>query len=912
MSTRASSSTATATATAGSTSLTTATAFASLTPADIVFFDNIIATTAPGPAEFATLKHAYQQATSSHTETESPHRWNTLLSLVQVRGRTWHERWDAVRLSLGLHPLPSSPSASSSSSLRSPSASASSTGAHSETRRHDASPSRVHFTPTARQRTLDTLTARAGSLALAAASSASAGGARTPRQTQKQPQSQEQDTDDDLFAQDSDDDDDDYEYQPPTRPRQPTTPASASTTARTRTPATARSTSGKAVLADLIRAVKSISIDNQNQASNNNSATPAPSRKRPSLRSSHAELSRDDGDQDADADDSLILPPARAARIERNKHLATNPPPHPHLSAHIASVVQRARAEREALRHQHSPMDNEVLAGAKEKEIEENAAADEYARRVLLIKSLAWWLTQTRRSFARQTHVSNMHKNLLLRRVLSHWITLSHTRRAEEERAARIDQVRVIVTAWNGWMEKVRGRWSTKKEERREAIRTAFKGVVHLRGKNALTLALKTWKEKYDSRLADAVRREHLQRGALALWTLAASKMASLHAIEDRIVQRREKGRKRELWVLWKVRVREAEWERRERGRRKRALWEWWKKAAMLNNMASILERHRLLQSSLSSWLRAHTHHVHLAHSHAVFTRRSLRSLKKRTLAQWATALDALREKEEEALRFRVGSDLAHLRRCMALWMGREREMLFRRVSEGRSVSSAWGYWRKTLVEREGRYELQESILTERVRLGTLKTGWTALVSAFTLQNALGTAADALARKVSVERAFAKWRAVGRRREAEWAEAEERDTKVLVEGAWSTWVERRRGKVLERMERGRQEGLMRSAFAAWKAQTTQKQSLRLAEIRARTHDAALTQRHFLHRWTSRIIKVRNEYYDAGVRADGKLKRAAWVRWKDVLVAHGEMVGLVECFREVKAQGESPSFLHCPL
>ncbi|CAD6981105.1 unnamed protein product, partial [Tilletia controversa] len=179
----------------------------------------------------------------------------------------------------------------------------------------------------------------------------------------------------------------------------------------------------------------------------------------------------------------------------------------------------------------------------------------------------------------------------------------------------------------------------------------------------------------------------------------------------------------------------------------------------MLNNMASILERHRLLQSSLSSWLRAHTHHVHLAHSHAVFTRRSLRSLKKRTLAQWATALDALREKEEEALRFRVGSDLAHLRRCMALWMGREREMLFRRVSEGRSVSSAWGYWRKTLVEREGRYELQESILTERVRLGTLKTGWTALVSAFTLQNALGTAADALARKVSVERAFAKWRA---------------------------------------------------------------------------------------------------------------------------------------------------------
>ncbi len=94
-------------------------AFKALNDDDISFFDRLIATLPPHAADFSQLKSAYiahlpdeldyrqHQAGSSRHADETDwdaHLWSILLSLVKVRGRSWRERWDSVRLAFGLDP----------------------------------------------------------------------------------------------------------------------------------------------------------------------------------------------------------------------------------------------------------------------------------------------------------------------------------------------------------------------------------------------------------------------------------------------------------------------------------------------------------------------------------------------------------------------------------------------------------------------------------------------------------------------------------------------------------------------------------------------------------------------------------------------------------------------------------------
>ncbi|KAK0536785.1 hypothetical protein OC835_001922 [Tilletia horrida] len=1019
------SSTTTATA---STSLTSA--FAALSADDIAFFDALIAhhlpavasNTGAGVADFASLKAAYESAVRAlpQHERDSPHRWDTLLRLVQVRGRSWPERWDAVRMALGLSPRPSSSSErdsdSSTSSMTLPSE-VRRQGSYSNSRRggardgdhHDddaaddspsagsnadtdsssrhphtraahsqqrtrygaemvtaaaATPtSRVHFasssstnatasaptptpTPTARQRTLDALTARAGSLALAAGSSAAAtSGTRsadvtprtaprhtsnTPRRVTVQDADEEDDTDDDdLFA---DEDEDDFNFGP--RPgsssrstaqvqprRQPTSQPQE---------AQPRRTSGKAVLADLIRAVQRISVQDvpqgETQASNHthsqqqtkgnasgSASRHAPSTTRrpaPSLRASHAELSRS---FDQEQDSAPHHPSRRVEDEQAQRRHASKEHLNAH-QAHILAVVQRARAERDRLRrgssrHGHGTgtgtgTDTDTEGGSQQQRQHEAAlvqAADDWGRRVLLVKALSWWVTLTRRSLARTTHVDRVRSTFTLHRALAHWLDATRARLGLEQRSERIDEIRVLVGAWNTWMERVRRRAERKKDEKREEIKASFRQIVNLRNDNSRAALFRKWREQYNTRLADAVRREHLQRGALAVWTLVTSKMTHLHVRQEQWDDRWASQTRASLWAVWKAKVAEKVWERRMREKRKKEAWEWWKKAAELNNMASILERHRLLQSALSGWLRAHALQQHLSRAENIAQRWAARSLKRRVLATWSRALDAHREREESALRLRVQFDLRHLRAVVVLWTLREREGLLERVHLARRVGAALERWKARTREVETRYEAQEAVVVARRQEGLVRMGWNRLRSAFMLHSALSNAAAAWARKRRVESALGVWRQVVERKRAAAAEAERKDAGVLLGGAWSTWVAKMRERKARALEEEQKHKTLRAAFAQWQSRASLKTAHRLAAIRARTHDAERTQRTFLSRWTARIIRVRNDYYDAAARSDARLVRLGWRKWTTTLIAHGEMLGLVDSFREVKEQ-----------
>lgn len=101
------------------TNFSAAAAFASLSAPDVQFFDRVVQRVGNGASDFAALKRAYNAVLSEVAGTgaergsdgEGPldagrdaELWDALLKLVRVRGRNWAERWDGVRMSLGLEP----------------------------------------------------------------------------------------------------------------------------------------------------------------------------------------------------------------------------------------------------------------------------------------------------------------------------------------------------------------------------------------------------------------------------------------------------------------------------------------------------------------------------------------------------------------------------------------------------------------------------------------------------------------------------------------------------------------------------------------------------------------------------------------------------------------------------------------
>ncbi|KAK0545946.1 hypothetical protein OC845_004844 [Tilletia horrida] len=634
-----------ASTTTASSSLTSA--FASLSPQDIAFFDHLILHSLPRTAsDFASLKQVYDHSGSP----DSPIRWDTLLRLVHVRGRTWAERWEAVRLALGLSPHSSSEDSESSTSTttdrRRQGSSynrnhihdqhSQSAGSNADSDSSFSHQQQQHRTPTAqlssRQRTLQALTARAGSLAQGARAAATASAIRssvsrstlnTPRPTRPTPLTKQatvadaptdSDSEDDLFASDG---------QPPRG------------AARIAELSRSRSTSGKAVLADLIRAIQSISMDQSNTSSPSHSqpqvATRSPltstrqvdmltsrmaptttrqRREPPSLRASHAELSFSrEYEHLSHASSPTLLPPsspatataataAAASSTPRSRQPLSQPTHRPQqsqqqqLKQHIATVVQRARAERDRIRHSASPSSAHarLLLSPAEADAETPEdpilvqAATQFHARTLALKAFSWWITLTRRSHARTAHITRIRNDLLLRRALAHWIHRALYTREIEERAVQIDQIRVLVGSWNTWLDQVRVRVEDKKESERSRLRAAFGLIVERRMGRSKRHFLDRWKRACQTRLADSVRKEHLLRGALALWTLAASKMAALHLAEQDWEQGWGAHQKRQGWKMWRLKVLERqEWERRKTERRRIELedaFNYWKRAA--------------------------------------------------------------------------------------------------------------------------------------------------------------------------------------------------------------------------------------------------------------------------------------------------------------------------------------------
>ncbi|MCO5584864.1 hypothetical protein L7F22_038796 [Adiantum nelumboides] len=95
------------------TSTSLSSAFVHLTKKEVQFFDHVIDLLPDNAIDFSELKKAYnlarqdvQSILGTHVDQQTDTAlWDALLRLTHVRAKTWAQRWDAVRMSLGLQPL---------------------------------------------------------------------------------------------------------------------------------------------------------------------------------------------------------------------------------------------------------------------------------------------------------------------------------------------------------------------------------------------------------------------------------------------------------------------------------------------------------------------------------------------------------------------------------------------------------------------------------------------------------------------------------------------------------------------------------------------------------------------------------------------------------------------------------------
>lgn len=138
-------------------------------------------------------------------------------------------------------------------------------------------------------------------------------------------------------------------------------------------------------------------------------------------------------------------------------------------------VVRAARAERESLR----------LAEQSRLEAEEerlwslaSTKAASYYNQNLTFKVLGWWSSLTRRRMERIELVGEGRDKVLVGRKFEAWLERVRIRKEKMGRAGKIDEVRCLLGGWRKWRKKLEMRHDERKEEKKRDLKKAYSLVV--------------------------------------------------------------------------------------------------------------------------------------------------------------------------------------------------------------------------------------------------------------------------------------------------------------------------------------------------------------------------------------------------------------------------------------------------
>ncbi|EPQ26380.1 uncharacterized protein PFL1_06028 [Pseudozyma flocculosa PF-1] len=873
-------------------------AFSSLRQHEVRFFDQVIDLLPSHAADFAQLKAAYNVVVASEIEgrarsgrnagkraavdggmvdgdgSDEEQEWDTnlwscLLSLVKVRGRDWKERWDSVRMALGLEPrssgdetgqtTQSQDEGDDSASSKSPSASAEDSSSDPNRHPWQRRPTLTHAaTPRRQQEDASHHQRMAGQKRKADVPHSRHEAAAVPEVVERNsrfgtapgPSRRRGDAE-----------------AGPSRPRL----RANSHEDRLDSP---RSSSFERIER---RRMLQLGVDGFAEAEPRSDTEPLDSVRSRLQRMRIQSGGPEDSEARGQRFDSSMSDPEDSTRA-----LASSSPSGLPSTAQrrFQEVVRNSQAEREALRRARIARQE---AEEEQQWSEEARRADEVFAHRLLRTCLQWWLTVARRQAEQVRHASEAHDRIVLARSWDRWKETAQQESAERVRAERIDQVRCKLGAWRRWRRLCRQRQAAKQDEKKRALHKAYYQVTKRQKRHVVRDSYQAWRGLYLERVADAIRRRHLQQGAFAIWQLRLARSANLAAQEFEVVQRHRFRLIDAAWTEWHRRTMLSIWHNTLTVAVDRHLvagaFALWRKQTLLRELAEAFERRRLQTAGFVGWNEARHVAAEQRRKEALADRWRNRRSKRSALQHWRHRLSSLVELVHRADRFVEQVGEARLASALSIWVALERGTLLVRVRDARALEAMFAQWRQHHRALTTSLAQRESTVGARRRENTLAMAlehWRQRCSNVLGMQRLAVDTDAARVRFTL---LDLWRG---RVEAQGA----RERQAVVAGramvqrrALSVWTARLRQARLEALLSDRDD----------QARVSHLVSRRDGRLRAEA----------LQHWLHLTIERRNAELNAALYRRLKQQQAAFYHWISLCLKHDDMLNLVQSHVDLK-------------
>lgn len=868
--------------------------FSALGGDDVAFFDEVVASLSPGDDSFASLKAVYQKVRgglSDINEVRDAHLWNCLLSLVKVRGRDWSERWDAVRLEIGLD-------------LRDADLTGSSLPSEAQVEPDSG--------PYARSRE-----ARAGWTHRA-----------TPTQPRREEWSQDMSQSDGSNADcssESADDQEDYWDQC----RQSSATSSLTTVgaeAGQSTPSSDHSVPAapsrtnarkdgilalQARMASLTRQAGDLTL----QAGGRSAAqTPRAMKKAAGPDGEEEESAKLSPPLQSDSrrgQRSTFLSPQRRSKENRI-------PPSPSLSSDLPLRLQQTYGYLDrspesdilsAIRSSRGSLRDLIYRKAEENEEVAWKSSAEFAQRHyeghLLAACFGWWHELFDRQITRRHKAQELNAQGLLLRMLDHWKHSALSDRDVGYLAVRADAVRSQLSAWRKWRRLAQRTRTQRWEGRKAEMRESYIVVKEKRQRREHGETWHQWRSRLLEKRSATFRNGHLLGGAFFLWRLNFGVAQTLGVREQSILADSKLALLTKVFNKWRTETKLMalldRWEDERAEQKLRHLLPMWKKTASLKKMEKAYSAVRLQRNGLQTWLQRLAELGLNKRRQTQADRRFNKSTQSRALRRWSLAIQHAKRRDSQALNFRQMSDRRKLSHALASWRTEGRARLFQEVHDGRLNRSCLAQWQGVYTRKVieiSRHAQHFAASSDRKIISSYLSHWQTLVRMRRDLNAQAIAIDA--RDVQAG-ALQLWRSVRRHHLRKTEQAAATGEWLLLKRIFTGMRAKVRATKLYSFSEEQDVRLLKRSTSLWRARATQQSVDRLGVAHIQSITTLRIERQTLQRWTQRVIERRSLLIEVGEAHGVGIALKAFRQWRRSRRRVKDLQQLGQSFRDVKME-----------
>ncbi|SOV05615.1 uncharacterized protein UDID_06388 [Ustilago sp. UG-2017a] len=834
-------------------------AFKDLTDDDIGFFDRLVNHLPHHAADFSQLKTAYAAHVAEelsrrnrHGTTKidwDAHLWSILLSLVKVRGRNWRERWDSVRLAFGLDPNSGDETDQSAVTQSTNITATSDSTQHLDGRYPDREVDDSYRQYVRAARHTSGLPAD-----------------RTPRRSDQG------------------------------RPILP--PHDRLLLPRASSPPQMPHSSHRASL-------RSYPLDDPGERPEATLQTR--SHAKDPISAIQARLSRlldpessADGSSDSESPDLAVTArsvlPIDVASPGLSSRLPTD------AKRRFDELVRSSQSERSKLRQSNMQMqEREEL----ERWSEQLDMADQWQARRLLQMCLAWWITLTRQQLEKTQNAADASDRVTIDKAWERW--RAQTRRESDVRhtGAKTDRVRCSLTAFRRWKTRMQTLVERKEELKKESMRTAYYATSNAVKARLLVHAFSRWKINYRERLADSVRRRHLQAGAFALWQMRSSHNKQLQAREKMMTAKRKYAVLSQAWEAWTDRFDKTKALNQFRVHHDSLLaleaLHTWRKMAMLSRLSQAFAERRLKLATIDGWQRALEQRQQARKQEVLAVRWRMRRLKQNTLTGWQRHRQQIAQMEGLAVNMQKSNEQAKLQSAFHRWQLLSRAALLERVHTAGRLEIAFHEWKHHHRSLTTSLQQRETAVVQRrdgaTKLACLRR-WRNLTNHIRHREA---EVEARRNETLRSNSFITWR----QKQLEHRLLHQKSVAVsdffTLRSAFQRWRSQLRKQRADSKEATHNRRLVQQVYEIWRARSDKQRHLaNLLQLSLANSDQALA-RSYLNRWVARIIEVRSRELEVKEQREKRLVKAAFYAWIEACLRHDDLLALMNSYIDVKEE-----------